>query len=272
MGIHTPAAAEDERSVCATAAEEAQELRNAHKLRAAQQKLLVCAQSNCPIVVRSDCMQWLTDVDRAIPSVTVRAIGPANNELIDVRVWLDGVLLFDKLNGLARPVDPGIHILRFEADGMQPVEQQVVIREGEDRRMLVAQFNALPLVPPNPNLSKSTADDVAKAHRLPVLPFVLGGVGFVALGSFAYFGINGRSEASELGSGCGVTKTCSDAQIDHVRRKLQLADISLGVSLISFGIATWMLVSHERARTRDNATLQVSAGSGTATVKLGLTF
>ncbi len=267
-GIHRPAAAESERSACATTAEQAQELRTAHKLREAQEKLLTCAQPTCPTVVRTDCMQWLSEVDRAMPSVVIKASGPTYRDIIAVRVWLDGVMLFDRLNGLARPVDPGIHDFRFEADGMVPVEEQVVIREGEDRRMLVVQFNALP----NSSFATSSPDETARVRRLPVLPFVFGGVGLVALGSFTYFGLKGRAEASDLASGCGVTKTCSDAQLDRVRTKLQVADVSLGVSLISFGIATWMFVSHERARARENAALQVSAGPGSGTVRFGLTF
>ena len=267
LGIHRPAIAEDERSACATIAEQAQELRKEHKLRDAQQKFLICAQPNCPVVVRADCMQWLSDVDKALPSVVIRASGPSNNELIAVHTWVDGAVFSDKLDGLARSVDPGIHNFRFEADGMSPVEQQIVIREGENRRMLVVQFNPIPSVP-----SDSTFFDSSQARPLPVLPVVFGGVGLVALGSFAYFGINGRGEAADLASGCGATKTCSDAQIDHVRRKLQLADISLAVSLVSFGIATWMFVSHERAHVRENATVQISAGPGAGTVRLGMVF
>jgi hypothetical protein len=262
------AMAESDSSACATTAEQAQELRTLHKFREAQEKLLNCAQPTCPAIVRRDCAQWLSEVDKAMPSVVIKATGPSYRDMIAVRVWLDGVLLFDRLNGLAHPVDPGVHQFRFEAEGMIPLEEQVLIREGEDRRMLAVQFTALP----DTGFSSPSLDDTVRAHPTPVLPFVLGGVGLVALGSFAYFGIKGRSEASDLGSGCGATKTCSEAQIDHVRRKLQIADVSLGVSLISFGIATWMFVSHERARARENATLQVSAGPGAGTIRLGLTF
>ena len=213
-------------------------------------------------------MQWLSEVDKAMPSVVIKATGPSYRDMIAVRVWLDGALLFDRLNGLAHPVDPGAHQFRFEADGMIPIEEQVLIREGEERRMLAIQFSALP----DTGFATPSLDENPTVHRTPVLPFVVGGVGLVALGSFAYFGIQGEAEASDLKSGCGATKTCSDAQIEHVRRKLQIADVSLGVSLLSFGIATWMFVSHERAKARENATLQVSTGPGAGVIKLGLTF
>ena len=262
------AVAESDGSACATTAEEAQELRTEHKLREAQQKLLTCAQPTCPAIVRTDCMQWLSEVEKAMPTVVIKASGPTYREIIAVRVWLDGVLLFDRLNGLAHPVNPGVHQFRYEVDGMIPIEEQVVIREGEERRMLVVQFQAMP----DTGYSTSNSVEPAKVRRTPVIPFVLGGVGLAALGSFAYFGIKGRAEASDLESGCGVTKTCSNAQIDQVRRKLQIADVSLGVSLISLGIATWMFVSHERAKARENATLQVSASAGVGSVRLGLTF
>lgn len=261
VSFASPAAAEDPRLACATSAEQAQQLRSEHKLQEARRELLVCGQPLCPAVVRADCIHWLSEVDKSMPSVVIKATDPANEDLIEVTVSVDGVRAIDKLDGLARAVDPGVHVFRFEAKGMITVEQQVVIREGEDRRMLAVQLRPqpIPIIPVT-----STA--------APVLPYVLAGVGTLALGSFAYFGISGRMEASDLASGCGANKSCSESQVDPVRQKLLVADLSLGVSLVTLGIATYLFVSHERARPPEHATIQVSAGRAAAALKVGLNF
>jgi hypothetical protein len=264
VSMQRPAAAEDERSACATAAENAQALRSEHKLQEARQALLVCAQARCPKLVSTDCVQWLSEVERVIPSVVVKASGPLNQELIVVEVWIDGVKVADKLDGLARPVNPGVRQFRFAAEGMLPVDQQVVIREGEDRRLLAVQFAARP--------SEPSPVAPTPVHKTPVVPFVLAGIGLAALGSFAYFGLTGVEQRSDLAGGCGANKTCSDAQVDPVRRRLLVADVSLGVSLVSLGIATYMFATHYRARSRENADLQVNAGPSRGSVDFRLTF
>jgi hypothetical protein len=264
VGTQHPASAEDERSACATAAESAQALRSEHRLQEARQELLVCAQARCPKLVQTDCVQWLSEIERVMPSVVIKASGPLNQELIAVEVWIDGVKVADRLDGLARPVNPGIRQFRFEAQGMLPVAQQVVVREGEDRRLLAVQFTARPPEPgpvaPPPG------------HATPVVPFVLAGVGLAALGSFAYFGLTGVDERSDLASGCGANRTCRDDQVNPVRRKLLVADVSLGVSLVSLGIATYLFATHYRSRSRETADLQVNAGPSRGSVDVRLTF
>src|SRR5262245_21195096 len=66
-------ASEEEVVACVRAAEESQSQRSAHRLRAAFKNLLVCAQSNCPTPVKNDCVFWLAEVEKLVPSVTVQA-------------------------------------------------------------------------------------------------------------------------------------------------------------------------------------------------------
>jgi hypothetical protein len=264
VGLQRPAAAEDERSACATAAENAQKLRAEHKLKEARPELLVCVQPNCPSIVRWDCVQWLADVERATPSVVVKASDPASQELIDVSMWIDGVQEFSRIDGLAHPVNPGVHQFHFEATGLLPVDQQIVVREGEVRRLLTVQFPRKPVPMP------STVTVARPATS--ILPYVLSGVGIAALGSFTYFGLSGRADASDLESSCGVDKSCSDSQVDPVRRKLLLADVSLGVSLVSLGVAAYLFVSHHRSTSNETTSLQASAGPGMGSVSYRVTF
>jgi hypothetical protein len=266
------AIAGDPRIACVTAAEQAQQLRTAHQLQAARQQLLLCAKTTCPAVVRSDCSQWLSEVDLAQPTIIIKVNDPSGGDVVAVSVSIDGVPLTDHLDGIARPIDPGVHKLHFEASGKRPVDEQVVIREGEKQRTLLVKFQ--------PVVAEKSASDSTKAQgssNEPVqsrsaVPYVFAGAGVLALGSFAYFGINGRSEASDLAAGCGATKSCSQAQVDPVKKKLLLADISLGIGLVSLGIAAWMFVTQEKAAPKDNTTVQVGAAPGGGSVQLRWRF
>src|SRR6201992_2076638 len=68
------ARAEDSKKAqCASAYEKSQELRAAGSLKAAHDMLVVCAQDFCPGFVQSDCAQWLTEVQRDLPTIVVVA-------------------------------------------------------------------------------------------------------------------------------------------------------------------------------------------------------
>lgn len=227
----TPAPApEDAVTACVKAAENAQTERSAHRLRRARERLLACAQVGCPMIVRSDCATWLAEVDQLMPSVVVTARDVRGIELIDVRVLVDGEVVATHLDGLAMPVDPGTHLFRFEAAGVTPLEQQILIREGEKGRALPITLMAPAAAPPPAKPSR----------RMPTATYILGGIGIAGMAGFTYFGIKGTLEAGDLGDTCGKTKTCTESQVAAVRRELIVADISLAIGLVSLGSALYI--------------------------------
>jgi len=259
---------EDERAACATTAEEAQELRAAHKLTEARKKFIDCSRSSCPNVVSQDCTQWLSEITAVTPSIVINATDPAGRSVAGVRVLLDGVKVLDGLNGEALSVDPGTHQFRFEAEGKQSVEQQLTLKEGETNRSIAVRLVAQQPPTPFTNPAAGSQGSRFKAG----LPYALAGVGAVALGSFAYFGIKGKSEANDLADTCGATKTCSESQVDPVRHHLLIADVSLGISLVSLGVATWMFISQHSAKSKDATAVQVGATPGAGLIKVNLAF
>jgi hypothetical protein len=258
---------EDEVAACVQAAEEAQSLRSAHKLLEARTRFLACAQAGCPAVVRSDCAVWLSDVERLIPSVVVSAKDSTGAELIDVRVLVDGVLLTSRLDGLGQPVDPGIRLFRFEREGVAPVEREVVIREGERGRRLsivLAAPGATPPPPPKP--------EPPRAPYPPVATYVFGGIGVAALGSFAYFGVKGRSNADELGDTCGKDKSCTEDQVSPVRTQLLVADISLGIGLVAIGAAVYTLIANAPPKKKPGVQTELLLAPGVGRVSVSTPF
>ncbi len=232
------ARADDAVVACVQAAEDAQSQRSSHQLRAARLKFLLCAQESCPLVVRNDCAGWLADVDKLMPSIVVQARDTKGVELTDVRVMVDGEVLADRLDGLAIPVDPGVHLFQFERAGVPPLQQQILIREGEKGRAMPITLAATPPpdVPPPP------------PHRPPPLTYVFGGLAVGGFAGFTYFGLKGKADADEISTlPCAPTKTCDPGRVANARREVNAADISLGVGLLSLGAAAYVFFS-DRAR------------------------
>ncbi|MBX3187243.1 MAG: PEGA domain-containing protein [Labilithrix sp.] len=215
---------------CVKAAELGQAARRSDRLLEAKSQFIRCASDACPAVIRSDCARWLDDVDARIPAVSVRATSEGAD--VAARVSIDGVAIADAASK-SIPLDPGKHTFRAEADGYETAEQSLVVAQGEKARVVtiamktkVAQPLA-PEAPPPPDEGKGTTPFV-----YPAL-----GLGALALGTFTVFAISGRSDASDLRDGCGKTATCAEADVDAVRSKYLVADISLTIGLVALGTA-----------------------------------
>ena len=82
-----PAVSKDE---CIAAYRNAQVLRLSGKLVESLAQLSTCARSECPQVLRNDCVPWLGEVTRSVPSVVFQARTERGDEE-EVRVLLDEV-------------------------------------------------------------------------------------------------------------------------------------------------------------------------------------
>lgn len=258
-----------DKAACGKAYTNAQVQKKAGKLVEAKKSLLECAQKSCPGFINSACARWLTGVESTLPTIVISASDANGNDLTDVTVSSDGHKIADKLGGMAIDIDPGQHTLRFEHEGAKPVEKKVLIREGEKARLIKVQFGspATAATPPKGGASSSAAvggETSTKHASTKTLAYIFGGVGVVGLGSFAYFGLTGTSERSDLLSHCPKNNQCDlpQSQIDSkrssIKTKFLVADISLGVGIVSLGLATYFFLKpdHSTEAQKDNARLR----------------
>jgi hypothetical protein len=248
--VPATALADDPFAPCVEAYESAQYLRREAQLMRAAETLRVCARESCPAVARKDCLEWLGEVETLLPTVVVEAKGPNGAELTDVRVFVDGSLSSDRLDGRAIPIDPGHHVLRYETTGAPAIEDEVTIRAGEKNRRLSVAFEResapppLPAVappPPTPELPPTAATVAPRPSAGPPLAsIVLGGAAVVGLASFGYFGLSSVSRRSELEASCAPS--CDPAQVNAVRNKQIAADASLGVAIVAIAIGAWIWI------------------------------
>jgi hypothetical protein len=261
---------------CASAAERAHALRRTSKLLEAREQLLVCAAATCPAVVQSLCTKWLSDVDVALPALTIRAQDSRGRDVVGVHVILDGRMWMDRLTGLPLTINPGLHRLRYETPAGSSKEEEVLVAEGERGRVLTVQF-AVPLA------QDGTADDSVvtaaraasseprpspSAGKKTIVPYIVGGAALAALGSFFYFELSSWSDYRRLRDECGQTREgCSSSDVDAIRAKITVALVSLGVGALGLGAATWLFLSPAPDRSvRARLDLRPVTGGGMAGV------
>jgi hypothetical protein len=235
---------------CFNAAVDGQTQRDAGKLLAARAQFIACAKSACPDEVQKDCARWLGELDATLPTVVFGARDASGRDLVDVRVTVDGTPVGDTAQGKPVPLDPGTHRVKFERDGSPPVEQVLVVRAGEKNRSVVADL----------------AGASKEESHVPIATFVLGGVGVVALGVFAYVGAHGVSERHRLGCDVG----CSASDKSSVDRQLLVADVALlvGVASLAAGTIVWLVQPKPNKPSVGLGVAPIARGSfGTVTVR-----
>ncbi len=240
----------DDKSRCIKASEQGQQLRDAGKYQAARDAFTQCSRDACPAIVRRDCTRWLADLTQLWPSVVLGAKDAKGNDKVDVTVSIDGTPLASSLDGKPVQVDPGQHTFRFEAQGSPAVERQVLVRAGDKSRQVVAQFGDVPASGGDAAKPASAPgpDAAAASPPIPTGVWVFGGLAIVAFGTEAYFGLTGLGDRSSLESNpCARTSTCSSDSVNSVRTKFTIADIALGVGIVSAGLSAYLYFSRGSA-------------------------
>ena len=210
----------DSTNECAAAAESAQLLRNASKLVQARAQLLICMKA-CPRLVQNDCGQWLHDVEARVASVVVRATDARGAEVSNVRVSMDGTILMSRLDGLAAPVDPGVHRFVFEREGNPTVVEDVTIREGEKARSISVKL-------PDAPTPRAAAPPPREVRPLfPTSSIVLGAIGAVGLGTFAVYHLSAKSDLDAMRTECAPS--CPADAVDTLDQKIFVSNVALGV-------------------------------------------
>jgi hypothetical protein len=226
------------KEVCREAYEGSQAHRKKNELLAARQMLRACAASVCPDFVRSDCIEWLTDVERSIPSVVVGAKTDAG-EVYDVTLSVDGKTLMTELDGRAIELDPGRHTFEFTRTGSPPITRTEIVREGEKNRPISVSWAT-----PRPLISPAAPEKPAiPMHRpVPATAYILTAVGVLGFGSFAYFGIQGNQQKNTL-TGLGCSPFCDSSSVDSARKMFLAADISAGVgaAALAGALVVWLV-------------------------------
>ena len=216
---------------CVEHHQDAQVARREGRLLDARAALLLCSRASCPGAIRADCVDWLEQVSRSLPSVvvTARARGP---DVADVKVFVDGKLVAERLSGAALEIDPGEHLFRFEsaalASGRAHHPRERGGQGAADRHRVRAGPPRRSCAPPRRRRAPPPE------HRLQGFDYALGGVALASLGTFATVSSWALFERHDLQQQCAPF--CSDDQVSSVATKLVIADVALGAAVVSLAV------------------------------------
>lgn len=210
------------------------------------EKFQSCAAPACPEEIRVECANSMLAVKEVVPSIVI-AVRRGDDDILDALVSIDGARTHTRLDGRPTELDPGPHVVTVHVAGEGPLERQLVLRQGERNRLVSI---TLPVKPPpklpttglthvaSPAQPSAAAQPESKAASRALGPALLAaGVGLASAGSFVGFALAGRSKEAQL-EGC--KPRCTRDQVDLMRERYLVADISLGISVLSFGTAVWL--------------------------------
>jgi hypothetical protein len=236
--VATPArAAPPDADRCVAAYESTQRLRQAGRLREAKAEALTCSDPACPRVVRQDCVTWVDELQKATPTVVVRATGPDGCDVVDGRLVLDGEPVSERLDGAPIAVDPGVHTVRVEGRGTAPLEQRIAVVEGDhDRRVELtsAPPGTMCTAPRAPAPGATTSTPATRPT--PPAAYVLGGLGVLGVGVGTAFAIAGFGKRSDLGD---CKPRCNPDDVDSMRRTFVVSDVLIGVGIVALAGAAY---------------------------------
>jgi hypothetical protein len=232
----------EEVQVCTQSYEQGQRQRKKGSLLEAKRELSRCANEACPPTLASDCLKWLGEVESALPSIVVAVVDPEGRDIVDARATIDDSQAGDLGLGRAFDVDPGTHRVRASVRVPQqtPVEQTIVVREGEKRRpvRIVVGTSAKP---------QSSDTPQSDRRGRGALPYLLLGVGGLSLGAAAGFGIYGLAQKSILDA---CKPECESDRVDTTNRAFLASDVFLALGLVATGIGAYLFFTQPSAPTQ----------------------
>ena len=255
------AAHADEKAICIDSAEAAQKLRGQGKLLDARARLLECTRDACPKVVRDDCTNWISEVDKETPSVIVRARSPRDED-VDGAIAIDGKVVKAHVDGAPIPLDPGPHAIRLTArDGaFDDAETKVIVALGEKNRIVtlaLASKGQGPVVA-NPPI------DAPRTSGTRWVGWTMGGLGVASLTTFAVLQILAQGAYSDMkDSACGKSSTCSADVLDPIRTKFVVSGVMLGVgSALVVGSVIWLIADRPAKSTTSAVRFGIAPTAG----------
>ena len=143
------------------------------------------------------------------------------------------------LDGKAIELDPGEHRVRVATPDSDSGEVRFSVREGAPSQPVRVGLR--------PRADRERVEDVGEprgARRgVPALSWALGGVSLLGFGSFAAFGALGVSQKNDLDA-AGCRPSCPSGDVSAARRSFAVADVSLGIGVVSLAAAVLVYALH----------------------------
>lgn len=254
---------------CLEAHENAQVAREHADLVRARDLLRTCSREPCPHLVTRDCVAWLAEVERTLPSVVFDVLVGGTAGQADA-LFIDGAPVVITADDPVIELNPGLH--RFGArkiiDGTPvDVEIELLVQASVSRQTVRLELAPPPVAP----LSVVRTDEIEASPRTPDRAHPLRRAGFAMLGVGAItgtatlvvgtLGLLARNRAVD-----DCAPFCAPDRLAPIRAELLAADV-LGAVTAAAAIGTAVLLG--LAAQRAHARTRISAHDGRVALALG---
>jgi hypothetical protein len=205
-----------------------QELRRERRLLESRQAFRECSAPRCPQQVIRDCLGWLEQYERQIPSLSIRVTARGEDRW-DAVVSIDDQPVPDRRTGRAIELDPGAHRIRVELPPLAPFQKEIVINEGEQFRVVDVVLDSPR--PPTVTREIEVAHEPPMHRPIPVASYVFAGVGVAAVASGTAWALSMRALHRELERECAAV--CARREVDVLKQRALFADVSWAVGAAS---------------------------------------
>jgi hypothetical protein len=198
------------------------------------------------------------EVGGATVSFAVRTEG--GDDIRQARVLMDGQILSGALDGWAVTIPPGEHVFEFAAAGYVSQEHPVTIHAGMMAELLTVALKPVeladakaPIVIERPRAAEEVFADYSapKTKSDPwMVTYVAAGTAIVSLGIGTALGVSANNQISSLRATCAPN--CTNDQVSSVSTDLTIADVALGVGLVSGAVAVVWAITHPRGEAHEN--------------------
>jgi hypothetical protein len=270
---------------CLDASEKSLTFRNQHKLREAREQLLTCSAASCPADIRDECIRRVGEVNQSMPTIVFFAKDSVGNDLVAVKVTMDGQTIADRLDGVALSIDPGEHDFTFEVAGQPPVQRKLLLREGVKNRQEGVTFGptiaALPgtpaapagtvVVPQPQGTPPPTEGPQAGIGTQRIMALALAGAGVVGLGLGIGFGLEAMSKHDDAKKAC--PDSCADQNgVNLWNQASSAGNIStvgfiVGAAGLAGGAVLWLTARPASSEPSVHASTQVGVGIGSIQIR-----
>jgi hypothetical protein len=206
--VATPAwAGDDPVALCIDASDKGLDLRKQGKLIEARRVLAACAAAACGADVSVVCQKRIADISAVLPTIVFSPKDGAGNDVVGVRMTIDGAPTGEPLDGRPITLDPGPHAFTFEIQGHPKVERSFVMVEGVKGRQERIDMVAPPVVGSATGPAPAPPAPASGSGR-KTAGFVVGAVGLAGVAAGSVFGLLASSKWSASKNDCSSPMNC----------------------------------------------------------------
>ena len=175
-----------------------------------------------------------------------------------IQVKIDDVTLESAALDSKIPVDPGERTVSIGAPGHKTASMKVTIGADHDSQTLnVPQLEKgegeapPPGQPEQPGVVPAPVPDNPAESGPPMLGYVVGGVGVVALGVGTAFALVAKSAYDDAESACPSKTGCSSAAIDQrdkAETRANIANVGIGLGVVGVGVGAVLILTHKPSK------------------------